>query len=272
MEFNAESFLISLLESISEIEEVQSIGISGKISPLPTAGEGDIDVFIYCSEIPRVEKRKTTIEKFNSAIQEPKINVFEGGHWGTGDLVLINGVETWLMYFSINDTLSNIEAILNGEYPDKIDNYYYPVGRCAMLKNINIIYDKIDFLFSMKNRLSEYPDKLSETLLKYHLEELEDTEDLERAAGRKDILFYHFAMDIAFDHFLQALFAANKNYFPSRKRSLAFISEFSIKPEACSERLLEVVRLGSSCETVNKSYDLWSSLVKELSICTKQIF
>lgn len=41
-----------------------------------------------------------------------------------------------------------IVAILNGDYPDKLDNYYYPVGRCAMLKNINVLYDKNDFLYS----------------------------------------------------------------------------------------------------------------------------
>lgn len=244
--------------------EVQSIGISGNKTPLPKAGEGDIDIFIYCDKTPEFRKRQDVINELGELLEESKINAFEGGHWGTGDYILINGVETWLMYFTEGETLDDIESILSGDYPDKQDNYYYPVGRLAMLKNINILYDKDDFLYSMKKRLSEYPEVLAEKLIKYHLNELKDTEDLERAVIRKDVLFYHFAMDIAMDHFLQALFAINRTYFPSRKRTLDFINNFSIKPEGCSEKLLEVIKLGSCSEDINQSYLLWNSMVKEL--------
>lgn len=168
------------------------------------------------------------------------------------------------MYFTVNETLCDVESILNRDYPDKLDNYYYPIGRCAMLKDINVLYDNNSFLYSLKKRLYEYPDKLAEILIKYHLDELEDIEDLERAVARKDVLFYHFAMDIAIDHFLQALFAINRIFFHSRKRTLDFIKNFSIKPEKCSERLLDVVKLGSCSEGISQSYALWSEMVNEL--------
>lgn len=184
------------------MSEVQSIGISGGKSYLPRAGEGDIDVFIYCDKIPSIEERKAVINNMGERIEEGRVNVFEGGYWGTGDFMLINGIETWLMYFTVSETLTDIDSILNGEYPDKLDNYYYPVGRCAMLKDINVFCDKSNFLGDLKKRLSEYPDKLGKLLIEYHVDELEDTEDLERAVVRKDVLFYHFAIDIAIDHFL----------------------------------------------------------------------
>jgi hypothetical protein len=244
--------------------EVQSIGISGSKTPFPKAGEGDIDIFIYCDMIPQFEKRQAILNQLGDLLQESKINVFESGHWGIGDFVLINGVETWLMYFTVNETLRDVESILNGDYPDKLDNYYYPIGRCGMLKNINVLYDKNDFLYLLKKRLSEYPDKLAKILVEYHLHKLKDTEDLERAVIRKDVLFYHFAMDIAIDHFLQALFAVNRTYFPSRKRTIDFIRNFNIKPERCDERLLEVVRLGGCSEGISQSYALWSNMVDEL--------
>jgi hypothetical protein len=253
-----------LINSISTIREVQSIGISGIKTPLPKAGEGDIDIFIYCDMIPEVRKRQAVINEMGDLLQKSKVNVFEGGHWGIGDYILINGVETWLMYFTESETLDDVESILNGNYPDKQDNYYYPVGRLAMLKNINVLYDKNDFLYSLKERLSEYPEKLAEILIQYHLNKLKDTEDLERAVIRKDVLFYHFAMDIAIDHFLQALFAINRTYFPSRKRTFDFIKSFSIKPQGCYEKLLEVVKLGSSSEDINLSYVLWENMVNEL--------
>lgn len=264
MDSNTGEVIQLLTDSISKMKEVQSIGISGSKKEIPKAGEGDIDVFIYCDVIPVFEKRQAIVDQLGDLLQEGKINVFEGGHWGSGDFVRINGIETWLMYFTVDETLNAVESILNGDYPDKLDNYYYPIGRCAMLKNINVLYDKNSFLYSLKERLFEYPDKLAKILTQYYLDELEDIEDLERAVTRKDVLFYHFAMDIAIDHFLQALFAINKIYFPSRKRTLNFIKNFHIKPESCEEQLLDVVRLGACSESINQSYKLWSKMVSEL--------
>jgi len=261
---STEEIIDRLIKDISLMNEVQAIGISGSKSPFPEAGEGDIDIFIYCNAVPEFQNRQAAINQMGDLLQEGKINVFEGGHWGVGDFVIINGVETWLMYFTVKETLEEIDSILNGDYPDKLDNYYYPVGRCAMLKNINILYDKNNFLSSLKSRIGDYPEKLSNTLAKYHLEELEDIEDLERAVSRKDTLFYHFALDLALDHYLQALFAINRVYFPSRKRTLTYVEEFTIKPEKCSERLLEVVKQGGDSEGINKSYRLFSHMVKEL--------
>lgn len=266
MIYDTKKSIDTLISNISEMSEVQSIGISGSKTPLPRAGEGDIDIFIYCDKIPNIEKRQGIINELGTQIQEGKVNIFEGGHWGIGDFVLINGIETWLMYFTVSETLTDVESILNGEYPDKLDNYYYPIGRCAMLKNINVLCDKGNFLVGLKKRLYEYPDKLRKILIQYHLDELDDTEDLERAVVRKDVLFYHFAMDIAIDHFLQALFAINKAYFPSRKRTLEFIENFKIKPEGCNEKLLEVIKLGCFSEGINQSFTLWSNMVNELKI------
>lgn len=264
MVHETEGILDLLINSISDIKEVQAIGISGGKSTLPKSGEGDIDIFIYCDSIPEVEKRRAALNQLGSLLQDSKFYVFEGGHWGVGDFTLINGVETWLMYFTESVTEGDIDSILKVEYPDKLDNYYYPIGRCAMLKSINILYDKDGFLNSLKDRLAEYPESLAVKLVEYHLDELEDIEDLERAASRKDVLFYHFALDLAIDHFLQALFAMNRTYFPSRKRTLQFISDFDVKPEQCNERLLEVIKLGGNPEDVPDSYSLWIDLVAEL--------
>ncbi|ERI92336.1 hypothetical protein HMPREF1982_02318 [Clostridiales bacterium oral taxon 876 str. F0540] len=265
MNYNTEKILELLIDGASELNEVQSIGISGSKIEIPKAGEGDIDVFIYCDEIPKLEKRKAVVDKLGDFLKEVKFNVFEGGHWGTGDFVSINGIETWLMYFTIDETTDNINSILSGDYPDKLDNYYYPIGRCAMLKNISILYDRNIFLASLKEKLSDYPEELSQKLVQYHFEELNDVEDLERAVARKDVLFYHFALDLAIDHFLQALFAMNKIYFPSRKRTISFINNFRIKPEGCEDKLLEVVRLGAYPDSVNKSYELWTKLINEIA-------
>lgn len=264
MAYDTKNILDTLIHNISEVIEVQSIGISGSKIDIPRVGEGDIDIFIYCDTIPNLERRQAIINQLGNKIQECKVNAFEKGHWGIGDFILINGIETWLMYFTVSETLTEVEDILSGKYPDKLDNYYYPIGRCAMLKDINVLYDNRNFLGDLKKRLSNYPEGLVKVLTQYHLNELEDIEDLQRAVVRKDVLFYHFAMDLAIDHFLQALFAINRTYFPSRKRTLDFIKNFNIKPEGCSEKLLEIIKLGSFSEEINESFKLWNKMVEEL--------
>lgn len=259
-----EQILQALVNQLSTLSEVVSVGLSGSKSPLPTAGNGDIDLFIYCESIPSLEKREAILNNLGDVLQNSKVNVFQGGHWGQGDFTLIKGVETWLMYFTIDETYKNVDAILEGKYPDKLDNYYYPIGRCAMLKDMTVLYDCCGFLGRVKEWLSDYPEKLSRILVQHHLDELDDTEDLERAVIRKDVLFYHFALDLALDHFLQALFALNRVYFPSRKRSLEYIRNFQKKPGQCAEKLLEVIRLGGTSEGVEESYALWTGLVTEM--------
>lgn len=264
MGINTEEIVNILIRNISVIDEVEAIGISGNKEQFPIAGEGDIDIFIYGNTIPDIQIRQDVMNKMKDLLEEGKTNVFEEGHWGIGDFVVINGVETWLMYFTVDEALNEVESILKGDYPDKVDNYYYPVGRCAMLRDIGAKYDKNGFLSSIKKRLSNYPESLAKTIIEYHLDELEDKEDLERAVSRKDVLFYHFALDIAIDHYLQALFALNGTFFASRKRTLSFIEKFNIKPKRCDERLLEVVKLGSDPDSINQSYLLLIDMIDEL--------
>ncbi len=183
---DTDTILKSLISTISASDEVQSIGISGCITPLPNAGEGDIDIFIYCDKIPETATRLKLLEQMGSLLSDVKIRVFEGGNWGSGDFVRINGVETWLMYFTMDEVAANLDSILSGDFPDKVGGYY-PIGRCAMLKTINIMYNGNGFLSSLKEKLSVYPEKLAWTLVKYHLDMLVDTEDLERAVVRKDV-------------------------------------------------------------------------------------
>jgi hypothetical protein len=256
-------FLEILFHRISEIDEVRSIGVSGELK-FPKAGEGDVDVFIYCSDIPPLNARQAALNCTDSVCSEAKTGVIDSEFWGSGDLVLINGVEIWLMYFTEKDTEAFISSVLKGDYPDKLDNYFYPTGRCAMLQNISVIYDKDCFLNSMKHKLSTYPDPLAEKLISHHLDALSDIEDLERAVAGKDVLFYHFALDIALDHFLQALFALNRTFFPSRKRSFQYVDGFINKPERCAERLVSVLESGGRPEELGESYRLWEKLISDL--------
>jgi hypothetical protein len=134
---------------------------------------------------------------------------------------------------------------------------------------MHILCDKQGYIASMKERLSIYPEDLAKKQIDYHLNELEDTEDLERAVARKDTLFYHFAFDLSLDHFLQALFAMNRCYFPSRKRTIQHIHAFTKMPEQCSARLQKALELGAKAETIPQSYEEYLRLCSELSMLSR---
>jgi hypothetical protein len=255
----AESFS-QLIDTVTGLNGVRAVGKSGGAA-LPETAETDIDLFIYCDAIPELSERSRAIEGLGLM----NANTQQGGHWGVVDLVLLSGIETYLMYFTLEETIDSVRDILEGKLPDKLDNYFYPTGRLATLREMTVLSDCAGFLVSMKRRLANYPEKLARTLAEYHLGALGDTEDLERAVLRSDVLFYHFALDLALDHFLQALYAVNRRFFPSRKRTFDDLEGFAVKPEDCRERLLKIVRLGASEQRLGRSYALWRRLVRELT-------
>lgn len=261
---NLETTLSKLINTIVSNEAIRAVGASGGDRPYPEPGEGDIDLFIYCTEIPVRSQRLELLMSLGDEIGQVEIGRLESGHFGQGDCVMAAGVETWLLYFTLTDARVELEAILDGQYLGRLDSYYYPMGRLAMWKTMRVLYDPDGFLQSFKYRLNEYPQKLASAVVSHHLEALADVEDLERAVGRKDVLFFHFALDLTLDHFLQAVFALNREYFPSRKRSELYLQGFKVKPLKCEERLRQVLALGGNAETLDESYKIWNSLVRDL--------
>ncbi len=256
-----------LLDEVSHIEVVKAIGQTGEINYIPKAGETDIDIFVLGDKVPSYEERKAVYDRNSSLFQQCNMKVCEGGDWGTGDIFIIDGVETMLMYFSIDETLEYIDDILDGKYLDSSKGFY-PIGRCATFENINIIYDEMKVLSTLKEKLSIYPEKLRSDMINFHITKTIDEEGFGRALLRKDILFYHQVIEVSIDHFLQVLYAINKVYFPSRKRTKQYIDSFQLKPENCYERLLHVIKYSSSPENIEKSYSEWCALVDDLKKCS----
>lgn len=89
-------------------------------------------------------------------------------------------------------------------------------------------------------------------------------EDLGRVVLRKEVLFYHQVLENSLDHLLQALYALNHTYFPSRRRIEEYIGRFEIKPFNCYERLLRILESAVSSETIEESVRDLKILVREL--------
>jgi hypothetical protein len=259
-----ENTISKLVTAIAANPCVRAVGWSGGGRALPQPGEGDIDIFIYCSQIPQAEQRHELLASLREDVEPFDVGRSESQHWGQGDRCCVHGIETWLLYFTVAEAQTELEDILAGKHLGREDDDFYPLGRLAMWNTMRVLYDPDGVLQSFKNRLKIYPAQLAEAVVSYHLEALKDVEDFERATRRKDTLFYHFALDLALDHFLQALFAVNKVYFPSRKRSEEFIEHFQIKPVDCAQRLRQALAWGGHADTLASSDQTWNELVCEL--------
>lgn len=253
----------SLLHTLKQMDFVRAIGKTGG-DALPTDGYSDIDLFVFCERIPVLEVRAVQYSLFPREVKVAEFVACEHPHWGLVDSVLIGEQEVYLMYFTQSAFTASIDAILRGERTEREENYFYPTGRLASIQGMHAFHDPEGYLANMKTRISVYPDSLRNAILSRCLPKIDDEEDFMRAIRRKDVLFYHATLDLALDRFLQALFALNRTYFPSRKRSLEFIRVFAIKPEDCESKLERVVALGASAETLMESYETWQSLCREL--------
>jgi len=256
--------LTRLIESVSAIETVRSVGKSGGAE----INDGDVDIYVFCDEIPNIETRRAAVIRADG-IEGAEYSESQGKFWGVIDFFSINETEVCLMYFTCAYMDDEIESVLRGERLDKEQNFFYPTGRCATMLSTHAYYDETDYVAGWKNKLSVYPESLFIKLFNYHINKSYDAESFERAVSRKDLFFYHSVLDSALDHFLQALFALNKTFFPSRKRTKEYIEAFAIKPTNCNTRLERIIEAGSRAETLAESRCGFLSLhdeLKDLSI------
>ena len=252
-----------LILAISAVADIRVIGKTGGAA-LPSDGFSDIDLFLFCKQIPSLSERKRLLAPLVPAITVSEYGENEHPHWGLVDSLLINEQEIYLMYFTLDTFKSSISAILRGERTEREANYFYPTGRCASILGMHAFYDPDEFLPRLKAMCAVYPAELQRAIVDNHVGKIDDSEDFQRAIRRADVLFYHATLDLALDHFLQTLFALNRVYFPSRKRSIAYLRDFTIKPDGCETILQRVIELGSHGETLAESYALWHGLCEEL--------
>jgi hypothetical protein len=256
-------FKEKLIKIISDCDDVLGIGQTGDVNAPLIPGKSDIDIFVICREVPSKEIRLRLYEKLIGIYEHLDMEVCTGGIWGYGDIFIVNDIEVMPMYFPINEMENYIDEVLTGKHLIK-EGRFYPIGRLASIETLNILYEIENSWTNIIEKVKEHPKALFEKWYKSEVACIIDEEDLGRAELRNEVLFYHQVVEEFMDHFLQALYAKNNSYFPSRKRTEEAIRGFELKPNDCYKRLLDIVRLGSSENTIKDSIKELRSLAKEL--------
>lgn len=261
----------ALVNELSKNEKIKGIGQTGNLNAVLVPGNSDIDMFVLCTMIPTEEERINTYSKYSDAYSECLMNVCNGGVWGYGDILIIDGIDVMFMYFTIEEMEQYLDAALQGKHLER-DGGFYPTGRLSSVEYINILYENSNEWTSLKEKVKEHPVDLFEKLFDCHSSRILDEEDLGRVCLRKEVMFYHSVLENALDHLLQALFAINFTYFPSRKRTELYISEFENKPDACYERLMQILTNSISEKTIEKSVEELRKITLELIHIGDKVF
>lgn len=252
-----------LVGEISKCNEVKGIAQTGDINAILVPGKSDIDLFVLCTEIPEKKERERIYVSFAGEYSECTMNVCNGGMWGYGDILVIDEIEVMPMYFTVKEMKEYLEETLQGKHLGMTGGFY-PTGRLSSVETIHILYEEDSVWSEMKAMVKKYPPELFHKLFQYHISRVLNEEDLGRAILRKEVLFYHQVLENSLDHLLQALYALNHTYFPSRKRIEGYIRKFENKPEHCYDRLLRILELAAYSDTIEES-------VKELELLAGEI-
>lgn len=255
--------ILEIVQNLAKDNDITSIGLSSHFIP-QNKKDGDIDLFVYCKEIPMPEKRNLLYPEIVCKNEFFKSRVFVSEKWGDSDYCEINGIETWIMYFSEKETLTDFDSIIEGKQFAK-NNGYYPTARLAMFKKMNILLDKDNFLNYLKNKVLFYPEKLQEKILLDCREKMDDEEDLIRAVTRKDVSFFHLSIDEAMDNLFQLLFAMNNTLFPSRKKNRELMKDFKLSPLNFFNRVCKIFFWGTKVNKMGKALKKFRELKKEIS-------
>jgi len=256
---------------LAQRDKVMGIGQTGKIDAVLVPGKSDMDLFVLCTELPSREERELWYSELTTGNYTLQLEVCSGGVWGTGDLFVVDGIDVMPMYFTVREMHTYLEEVMACRHLEKVGGFY-PVGRLSSVSLLTVLYEKEDAWTKLKDMVNQKPASFFNTWFWSEIRQVIDEEDLGRSELRKEVLFYHQVLENALDHLLQALFAVNHCYFPSRKRTVASIETFQKKPVDCCARLYDMIALGASEETVPASVAALRKMTEEVLALGTDLF
>lgn len=258
-----------LIRLLSADPHILGVGQTGSLKAALIPRHSDIDLFVLCTEVPTEAERSALYARMAGSF-DLHMAVCSGGRWGHGDILDVGGIDVMPMYFNAHEMRDDLLDIL-ARCPDR-EGRFYPVGRLASVSAIHVLFERDHAWSFLKDLVNSPQPAFFRQLYLREIAQVLDEEDLSRCEIRPEVLFFHQVLENALDHLLQALYAVNSCYFPSRKRTLATLDSFAHKPEDCGARLLRLVRDGSDPNTLGQAMDELRRLTGEVQAIGRQVF
>ena len=180
-------------------------------------------------------------------------------------------IDVMPMYFTVKEMQDYLEEILDCRHLEK-EGRFYPVGRAASISSIHILKENDHIWTDMKTMVNQKPRTFFQKWYENEIIQVLDEEDLGRIELRKEVLFFHQVLENALDHLLQALYAVNMCYFPSRKRTESTIEGFQYKPKDCYARMIQIVQDSTKEETMIQAISGLRNITAEVKEFGNKVF
>ena len=268
---NVPAFRDKLVSMLSASPHVLAIGQTGDLNAPLIPGRSDIDLFVLCDAVPAQEERQALYQPLAGETDSLSMQVCDCRDWGVGDVLVCGGIDIMPMFFTAAHMQRDLDELLGGCRIEK-EGSFYPIGRLSTVETMNVLYETDRAWSRLIDRVRQHPRPLFRAWYASQAGCMVDDEDLGRAQLRREVLFTHQVVEEFLDHFLQALYAVNDCYFPSRKRTERAIAGFSLKPKNCYARLLNLVALAANEATIDAAVTELRALAAELTALGAQIF
>ena len=268
---NVHAFRDKLVTTLSACPAIKGVGQTGDLNAPLIPGKSDIDLFVLCDAVPAQDERRALYQALADDTESLRMQVCDCRDWGVGDVLVCGGVEIMPMYFTTQHMQRDLDELLSGGRIEK-EGGFYPIGRLATIETMNVLCETDRAWSRLIDRVRQHPRPLFRAWYASQAGCMLDDEDLGRCQLRREVLFTHQVVEQFLDRFLQALYAVNDCYFPSRKRTERAIEGFARKPTDCYARLLSLVSLAANEATIDDAVQEIRALASELTALGAQVF
>lgn len=165
-----------LVNELSQNNKIKGIGQTGDLNANLIPGNSDIDMFVLCTTIPTNAERISVYSNYSNKYSECLMNVCNGGIWGYGDILIIDGIDVMFMYFTIEEMEHYLDEVLSGKHLDR-EGGFYPTGRLSSVENINILFESDPEWTLLVEKVKKHPNNLFKELFDYHIANALNDED-----------------------------------------------------------------------------------------------
>jgi predicted nucleotidyltransferase len=247
-----------VVEKLKEFPEVKAIAFYGAIGYGYADKFSDIDLIVFCTKRPNLEKSKQFFKDLG--IKIPSKSPFAAGFvWKNKEwtiwIELLDNMKSYIDAFSKKDL-----AFCRQNMEQKVGNYLF--------KSV-VVWDPTDLMKKWKRKFNVYPRWLKK----------DNFEQLQLVANRIGKLIHSDkrgnqivvldSINLIITLFIQIIYALNDTFYPSTQWFFKDVENLKIKPKNCLERINKI----SGFEVpVSEKIVLVQEMFKELEMmCRKQI-
>ena len=229
-----------LCHLIRQMEETEAIVLGGSRAGKLYDETSDYDLYVYCTAVPSVEKRKEILEQCCDRMEI-------GNHFWEleDDCTLKNGIDIDILYRNLDDFSKCISDVV-----DKANAYNgYTTCMWHNLLHSRVLYDRNGKYGSLQTRYDiAYPSELKHAIIHNNMRLLTGSlasydRQIHKAAARNDLLSVNHRIAAYLQSYFDIIFAMNELTHPGEKRMMEYVkANASILPNDFEKNINSLLR------------------------------